>query len=94
MARSLSNSKLYSTFVTDRLSLGVTRKGYAVAEVAGGRGGVAQSNMMIMMKKGGEESAPWVPDPVTGYYRPENQANQIDAVELRRMLLNNSTRGH
>ncbi|KAK2970066.1 hypothetical protein RJ640_006539 [Escallonia rubra] len=30
---------------------------------------------------------PWVPDPVTGYYRPENQAKELDAAELRELLL-------
>lgn len=29
----------------------------------------------------------WVPDPVTGYYRPESHAKEIDAAELRNMLL-------
>lgn len=29
----------------------------------------------------------WVPDPVTGYYRPETHAKEIDAAELRNMLL-------
>lgn len=79
------------------------RKGYAVAAaggaaLGGGRGGAAgQSNMMMILKKEGDESAPkspWVPDSVTGYYRPENQENQIDAVELRRMLLKSNIRGH
>ncbi|KAJ8526652.1 hypothetical protein K7X08_029129 [Anisodus acutangulus] len=92
MAPSFSNVKLFS----DRLSLVVSRKGYAVAtREGGGRGGGGLST--IMMKKLKEESAPkspWVPDPVTGYYRPENQANQIDAVELRRMVLKSKFRGH
>ncbi|KAK2990454.1 hypothetical protein RJ640_011202 [Escallonia rubra] len=30
---------------------------------------------------------PWVLDPVTGYYRPENQAKELDAAELRELLL-------
>lgn len=34
-----------------------------------------------------EEPSPWTPDPVTGYYRPENAANEIDVAELRAMLL-------
>ncbi|XP_016492876.1 protein SENESCENCE-ASSOCIATED GENE 21, mitochondrial-like [Nicotiana tabacum] len=103
MARFFSNVKLFSTVVADRVSLVVTRKGYAVAAaggaaLGGGRGGAAgQSNMMMILKKEGDESAPkspWVPDSVTGYYRPENQENQIDAVELRRMLLKSNIRGH
>lgn len=46
--------------------------------------------MNMMLKKGGEESTKttsWVPDPVTGYYRPEGHANEMDAAELRNMLL-------
>ncbi|KAH0645510.1 hypothetical protein KY290_034300 [Solanum tuberosum] len=76
------------------------RKGYAVAASGGGRRGSELSNMMMMMKlKGGDEDqsppkSPWVPHPVTGYYRPENQADQIDAVELRSMLLKSKFRGH
>ncbi|MBA0696647.1 hypothetical protein Goari_003183 [Gossypium aridum] len=33
-------------------------------------------------------SSAWAPDPVTGYYRPENCGAEIDAAELREMLLN------
>lgn len=46
----------------------------------------------MMLKKGGEETTKttsWIPDPVTGYYRPENHAKEIDAAELRMMLLKN-----
>lgn len=48
-----------------------------------------------MMKKSGEEMAgsnekvSWVPDPVTGYYRPENGAKDIDVADLRALLLKN-----
>ncbi|RFS88938.1 hypothetical protein CH426_25945, partial [Klebsiella aerogenes] len=43
----------------------------------------------VMLQRCGEESeaTSWGPDPVTGYYRPEGQANEIDAAELRKMLL-------
>ena len=33
------------------------------------------------------EKAPWVPDPVTGYYRPAGGAKEVDAVDLRAKLL-------
>lgn len=48
-----------------------------------------------MMKKSGEEMAgsnekvSWVPDPVTGYYRPDNGAKDIDVADLRALLLKN-----
>ncbi|GMP88800.1 hypothetical protein CsSME_00040646 [Camellia sinensis var. sinensis] len=71
MARSLSNAKLFSAFIVDRIS--------------------------AMAKKGGEEvtkTSSWVPDPETGYYRPENHADDIDVAELREMLLKNNIRRH
>ncbi|RID50076.1 hypothetical protein BRARA_H00829 [Brassica rapa] len=37
------------------------------------------------------ESA-WAPDPVTGYYRPSNCADEIDPAELRKMLLENKAK--
>ncbi|CAK9175341.1 unnamed protein product [Ilex paraguariensis] len=99
MARSFSNAKLISAIVVDRISVVVGRRGYAAASQGGVsssavRGG-ARSN--VMLKKGGEEStktSSWVPDPITGYYRPENKAKEIDAVELRAMLLKHKIRQH
>ncbi|KAM7521463.1 hypothetical protein LguiA_011365 [Lonicera macranthoides] len=88
MARSFSNTKLLSAFVVDRLSVAVTRRGYAAASQGVVSSSSVRNNMML--KKGGEEAkknTSWVPDPVTGYYRPENQAKEIDAAELREMLL-------
>lgn len=29
----------------------------------------------------------WVPDPVTGYYRPSDMGAQVDAAELRAILI-------
>ncbi|XP_062184172.1 protein SENESCENCE-ASSOCIATED GENE 21, mitochondrial-like [Phragmites australis] len=34
-----------------------------------------------------EEKTAWVPDPVTGYYRPAGSAKEVDAAELRAKLL-------
>ena len=33
------------------------------------------------------EKTAWVPDPVTGYYRPAGGAKEVDAAELRSKLL-------
>lgn len=41
---------------------------------------------------GSEGSNAWAPDPLTGYYRPGNHADEIDPVELRQTLLNNKVR--
>lgn len=47
----------------------------------------------MLLKKGQEDSGKtsWVPDPVTGYYRPENLAKEVDPAELREMLLKSKT---
>nr|XP_029118777.1 late embryogenesis abundant protein Lea5 isoform X2 [Elaeis guineensis] len=34
----------------------------------------------------------WVPDPVTGYYRPGNRRAEVDAAELRETLLSRTSR--
>ncbi|KAK4482169.1 hypothetical protein RD792_009310 [Penstemon davidsonii] len=91
MARSFSSAKTVSAFIAHEISAVVTRRGYAAASQAGVRNGAPN----LMMKKGGSEEStktPWVPDPVTGYYRPENHSKEIDAADLREMLLKNKTR--
>lgn len=83
MAPSFSNAKLLSAFVVDGLSVAISRRGYAAASQSVVRGGV-------MAKKSDDtvsEKSPWVPDPVTGCYRPENRSNEIDVAELRDILL-------
>ncbi|KAL2556678.1 senescence-associated protein 21 [Forsythia ovata] len=105
MARSFSNVKIVSAFVANKISAATTGRGYVAAAAAPApaqsgvskslSGGGVGSNMML--KKGVEESGKttsWVPDPVTGYYRPENQAAEIDAAELRALLLKNKIRVH
>ncbi|PON48457.1 Late embryogenesis abundant protein [Trema orientale] len=51
----------------------------------------ATASSRSVAKKAGEDGASenvaWVPDPITGYYRPENGAQEIDVAELRAMLL-------
>ena len=75
------------------------RRGYAAAAASQGIAsgsvrGAGAARGGVMSKKGGEESGKtsWVPDPVTGYYRPENRADEIDVAELREMLLKNNIR--
>ncbi|KAI4301427.1 hypothetical protein L6164_034705 [Bauhinia variegata] len=86
MARSFTNVKLLSALVSNAL----TRRGYAATtQGIASRGGAASVSSKIT-KKAGEESAEkvsWVPDPKTGYYRPEN-TREIDVAELRATLLN------
>ena len=76
--------------------MNVNRRGYSatsqgVVSIIARAGTTAASR--TVGKKSGEELAgtsekvAWVPDPVTGYYRPENGAQEIDVAELRAMLL-------
>ncbi|KAK8540948.1 hypothetical protein V6N13_060996 [Hibiscus sabdariffa] len=97
MARSFSNAKLFSTFVVDgmRISNVFSRRGYAasaqgIVSSNGIRGGAGRSAAAAVKKEiagGAKEKVSWVPDPVTGCYRPENSAKEIDVAELRAMLL-------
>ena len=72
------------------------RRGYAAAS-QGVVSSLARSggSGTRMVKKQGEEvvgsteKVSWVPDPVTGYYRPENRVDEIDVAELRSIFLNN-----
>ncbi|KAB1202314.1 Indole-3-acetic acid-induced protein ARG2 [Morella rubra] len=96
MARSFSNAKLVSALAVDGLSNVITRRGYAAstqgktATAARGGGSAAR-----MLKKPGDkvggaiEKDAWVPDPVTGCYKPENRGEEIDVADLRAILLNN-----
>ncbi|KAG8370638.1 hypothetical protein BUALT_Bualt13G0004100 [Buddleja alternifolia] len=72
------------------------RRGYAAASQGVASSSVRSGAPSVMLKKGSDEPTKisWGPDPVTGYYRPENHAKEIDAAELRRMLVQNKTRGH
>ncbi|KAI3732468.1 hypothetical protein L1987_63673 [Smallanthus sonchifolius] len=80
--------KLISTLITDQISV-VARRGFATT-TQGGVSVIVRGSGIAMSKKAGEEpkkSTPWVPYPVTGYYRPEGKTNEVDAAELRELLL-------
>ncbi|KAL4572128.1 hypothetical protein LXL04_018897 [Taraxacum kok-saghyz] len=84
MALSTSTAKIVSSFIVEQCSI-ASRRGYASASQNGGVSEVVRGRVVTMMKKGGEESTKsnaWIPDPVTGYYKPEGQGNQIDPAEL------------
>lgn len=73
------------------------RRGYSAAASQGvvvSRGGAGGAARNVVNKSaeekvasGSTDSVSWVPDPVTGYYRPANRAQEIDVAELRAMLL-------
>ncbi|XP_006644122.2 protein SENESCENCE-ASSOCIATED GENE 21, mitochondrial [Oryza brachyantha] len=79
------------------LSLLAQRRGYSVAAaVVKGAGrrpdekkaaAAAAATKRTMAKAAEEKTAAWVPDPVTGYYRPAGGAKEVDAAELRAKLL-------
>ena len=88
MARSFSNAKALSGFIAEAIN----RRGYSAVS-APARSGVVSSVAKGSVKKTGEEivksteKVSWVPDPRTGFYRPENLKEQIDVAELRALLL-------
>ncbi|XP_076901936.1 late embryogenis abundant protein 2-like [Bidens hawaiensis] len=90
----MTNAKIISDFIADQLYV-VARRGFATA-TRGGVSGGARVSGIAMVKKGGESknSIPWVPDPVTGYYRSEDQSEQVDTAELRELLLKHRNRRH
>ncbi|KAK9055838.1 hypothetical protein SSX86_026923 [Deinandra increscens subsp. villosa] len=88
-------AKIASSFIVAQFSV-VARRGFASAS-QGVISETAKGSVAAMMKKGGEESTKstaWIPDPVTGYYKPEGHGNQIDPAELREMLLKHKSRGN
>ncbi|KAJ8444026.1 hypothetical protein Cgig2_020872 [Carnegiea gigantea] len=89
MARSLSNAKTFVSLVADNLSVALQRRGYAAASQAVGEMGKRSGRMGKAAQEEMEKAAQnsWVPDPVTGYYRPANRADEIDVAELREIFL-------
>ncbi|KZV56590.1 hypothetical protein F511_09069 [Dorcoceras hygrometricum] len=89
MARYTSAAKNVSAFVTNKISPAISWRGYASAAQGGLSNSSGGAGANVMLKKGSEEPSKisWVPDPVTGYYRPENQAKEMDAAELRAILI-------
>ncbi|KAL2345426.1 hypothetical protein Fmac_006711 [Flemingia macrophylla] len=84
-------AKILSSHLLHRFSNAITRRGYAVASQSATKGGVGSMNKKMAPNSGEDKSAStynvsWLPDPVTGYYKPDN-INEIDVAELRAMLL-------
>ncbi|KAJ1692106.1 hypothetical protein LUZ63_008804 [Rhynchospora breviuscula] len=91
MARALSTSAAFSKTLLS-VSFLAPRRGFAAA---------AETAVSVRRSPTADDKAaaavavaqlfahpdPWVPDPVTGYYRPSNRVVDVDAAELRAMLL-------
>ena len=61
----------------------LTTRGYAAAAASGAmRRGAADSKSAGESAKAAADAS-WVPDPVTGHYRPGNRAASVDAADLR-----------
>ncbi|GJZ77395.1 late embryogenesis abundant protein, LEA5 [Tanacetum coccineum] len=90
----MANAKLISTLIVDQLHI-VARRGFATV-AQGSVSGSLRGSGVALLKKGGEDSkksTPWVPDPVTGYYKPEGQTNQVDvADQLRELIMKQKNR--
>ncbi|WVZ07542.1 hypothetical protein V8G54_020888 [Vigna mungo] len=87
MAPSFTNAKIFSSFFAHGFSNSLTRRGYAVASQNATKGGVASVSSKIATTSGEDKGVSpykvsWVPDPVSGYYKPEN-INEVDVAELR-----------
>ncbi|XP_004495942.1 indole-3-acetic acid-induced protein ARG2-like [Cicer arietinum] len=97
MARSFINVKAISVLVADGFSNSLTRRGYAAGATENARRGAAtsMSGKMVPPKSGEDkvansEKVAWVPDPVTGYYKPENtNPKEIDVGNPRATVLGN-----
>ncbi|XP_048568399.1 protein SENESCENCE-ASSOCIATED GENE 21, mitochondrial-like [Triticum urartu] len=81
------------------VSLLAQRRGYSAAATmvkGAGRSAAATEEKTAVAAKSamaakkdvgtGAEKAAWVPDPVTGYYRPSGGAKEVDAADLRAKL--------
>ncbi|CAK9138974.1 unnamed protein product [Ilex paraguariensis] len=93
MARSLSNVKVLSFSFVDGLSLKFNRRGYAGATASVGKGEsttpvVGKVEETVEIKEDANKTCSWGPDPVTGYYKPTDHADEIGTAELRDMALN------
>lgn len=89
MARSLSNAKVFVSLVAENFSVALNRRGFAAASsgVAGIGRGSGRMGKAAQEEVGRSAENSWVPDPVTGYYRPANRADEIDVAELREIFL-------
>ncbi|XP_039127376.1 late embryogenesis abundant protein Lea5-like [Dioscorea cayenensis subsp. rotundata] len=90
MAHTLASTSLIRVFM-DSTGLGISRRCYyaSVAAVA------AVEEKIVTIKNKKESAGPsassaspaWVPDPVTGYYRPANSCHGADVTEMRELIL-------
>ncbi|KAJ0976282.1 hypothetical protein J5N97_018247 [Dioscorea zingiberensis] len=87
MASNVAKTRLIKAIV-EKTKLSISRRSYS--------GRAAEEKKAGMVKKSKKESvgglaspassSSWVPDPVTGYYRPANRRPEVDAADLRKAM--------
>ncbi|XP_038972224.1 late embryogenesis abundant protein Lea5-D-like [Phoenix dactylifera] len=99
MARALSSATTLAATLSDGIAVLISRRGYAaVTGTAASRGRSSVEEKTVRKaavgssSSSGSSSDSWVPDPVTGYYRPGNRRADVDAAELRERLLSDGPR--
>ncbi|XP_020570691.1 late embryogenesis abundant protein Lea5-like [Phalaenopsis equestris] len=96
MARALSNGKILFSALFDGIVLSSRKFSSSVVAFSGKEMLKEKTVLITEMTKSGSATADaasaqmnWIPDPVTGYYRPANHLRDIDPAEQRQMFLNN-----
>ncbi|KAG1326236.1 Late embryogenesis abundant protein Lea5-D [Cocos nucifera] len=101
MARALCSTAALAATLSDRIAVLISRRSYAgaaaVTGTAASRGRsaeekVARKGSVVGSGSSSGSSDSWVPDPVTGYYRPGNRRVEVDAAELRETHLSHRSR--
>ena len=73
------------------MAMAASERATTSTPAAGGVLPATRSDGVIVEKEESERStekaAVWIPDPVTGCYRPESNMDEMDAVDLRAKLL-------
>ncbi|XP_008807301.1 late embryogenesis abundant protein Lea5-D-like [Phoenix dactylifera] len=97
MARALCSTAALAATLSDGITVLISRRGYAgaaaVTGTAANRGRSAEEKGTVVGSSSSSSSSDsWVPDPVTGYYRPGNRRAEVDAAELRETFLSHRSR--
>ncbi|KAI4329776.1 hypothetical protein MLD38_028124 [Melastoma candidum] len=89
MARSLSNVRMFSAYFANGIAQAIPRQGYSAAveatAVSRAEGRIGGAVKLRPEKE--EEEVTWMPDHKTGFFGPGNRRDEVDAVELRAMML-------
>ncbi|KAF3782329.1 Late embryogenesis abundant protein [Nymphaea thermarum] len=87
-----ATSELSAAFISRR-NFSATSSGAVVNAVRAGSRQVLQRMEDKSKAVVSGDKTSWMPDPVTGYFIPEDQFGQIDAAQLRQVLLSQRSDG-